>query len=203
MNSKDRTSCIQRYDGRFPIFGVSPESLGWGGGKERQISRFRAAAEFSRFTNRTVKSVLDVGCGFGDLGAWLSQNNPEIEYSGIDINSSLVEKGRLQYQLNLAVKDISCIGDQSYDLVIANGIFNFRLLHEVHEDYIRNMLSRFMSIARVGIAVDFMSTYVDFQHPGAFHCPEALVVEVIKSRTKRYVIRNDYLDFEYMAYAFL
>lgn len=75
--------------------------------------------------------------------------------------------------------------------------------HEEHEAYVKNMLSYFMEIARFGVAVDFMSTYVDFSHPGAFHCPEALVIDAIKTKTKKYVIRNDYLDYEYMAYAYL
>jgi len=159
--------------------------------------------EFSLFDDRPVKSVLDVGCGFGDLGAWLAECKSDVRYKGIDINPALVEEGRKRYGLDLSAMNVDSVPDGSYDLVVANGIFNFRMQHEDHETYIRSMLRRFMTIARVGIAVDFMSIYVDFSHPGAFHCPETLVVDAIKFRTKRYVIRNDYLDYEYIAYAYL
>jgi trans-aconitate methyltransferase len=159
--------------------------------------------EFSLFDDRLVESVLDVGCGFGDLGAWLADCKSKIRYKGIDINPSLVDEGCKRYGLDLSVMDTNLVPDRSYDLVVANGIFNFRMEHEDHEAYIRKMLFRFLKIARVGIAVDFMSTYVDFSHPGAFHCPETLVVDAIKAHTKRYVIRNDYLDHEYIAYAYL
>jgi SAM-dependent methyltransferase len=203
MNPVDKNKYIERYNERLLKFGVSPEALGWGGGRERQSLRFRVAMEFILFEKRPVVSVLDVGCGFGDFGVWLKQNIPNIEYYGIDINPSLIEEGRKNYGLNLSVTDVNSLPNASFDLVVANGIFNFRLQNESHEEYVQNMLGRFMEIARIGIAVDFMSSFVDFRHSGAFHCPESLIIETIKSRTKRYVVRNDYLDYEYTAYAFL
>ena len=203
MNPEDKHTWLSRYNERFFKFGFCPETLGWGGGKERQLKRFRAAIEFTLFDERPVLSVLDVGCGFGDFGAWLSEYKPAIRYTGIDINPALIGEGRKRYSLDLCVTDIASLSDRSYDLVVANGIFNYRLQHEDHEEYVKGMLRRFMEVAQVGIAVDFMSTYVDFSHPGAFHCPESLVVDAIKTRTKRYAIRNDYLDYEYIAYAFL
>jgi len=203
MNAKDKTNTLARYNESHEKFGISPKSLGWGGGKERQWKRFRAALDFSNFDNRPIRTLLDVGCGFGDLGAWLIENNSTIEYSGIDINPALVDAGRKRYDLDLSLTDINSVAENSYDLVVANGIFNYQLKHENHKEYICRMLNRFMEIARIGIAVDFMSTYVDFVRPGTFHCPEALVVDVIKTQTKRFVIRNDYMDYEYIVYAYL
>jgi ubiquinone/menaquinone biosynthesis C-methylase UbiE len=203
VNPEDRNSWLARYNDRLAKYGVSPEALGWGGGRERQFKRFRAAIEFSLFGERPIGSILDVGCGFGDFGAWLAECKSEVEYTGIDINPALVKAGRERYGLNLSATDVTSVPDKSFDLVVANGIFNFRMQHEEHEAYIKDMLNCFMRIARVGIAVDFMSTYVDFSHPGAFHCPEVLVIDAVKLKTKRYVVRNDYLDYEYMMYAYL
>jgi SAM-dependent methyltransferase len=203
MNPKDLGSAVVRYNERLKIHGISPEALGWGGGRPRQRLRFQAAMEFCLFDKRRINTVLDVGCGFGDFGVWLGEMHPAVRYTGVDINPNLVEEGRKRYKLDLSVVDVDSISDNAYDLVIANGIFNFRLEHEDHEAYVGRMIQRFMEIARVGIAVDFMSTHVDFRHPGAFHCPESLVVDAIKTKTKRYVIRNDYLDYEYIAYAYV
>lgn len=203
MNPEDRNNWLSRYNERFARFGVSPEALGWGGGRDRQFKRFRAAMEFSLFDDRPIRSILDVGCGFGDFGAWLAECKSEVVYKGIDINPVLVKAGIERYGLDLSEMDVASLADNSFDLVVANGVFNFRMEHEEHEAYVRDMLSRFMAIARVGIAVDFMSTYVDFSHPGAFHCPETLVIDAIKASTKKYVIRNDYLDYEYIVYAYL
>jgi SAM-dependent methyltransferase len=203
MNSEDESEWIERYNQRFSEFGIAPEALGWGGGQARQVERFRAALGFTHYSTKEVSSILDVGCGFGDLGAWLRGAYPTISYQGIDINPLLVEKGKAKHHLDLTTSTIDSFLVHSHDLVVANGIFNFRLRHEDHESYITRTLSGFLEHARIGIAVDFMSIYVDFAHENAFHCPEELVIETVKKYTRRYVIRNDYLDFEYMVYAYL
>jgi trans-aconitate methyltransferase len=203
MNPKDKKAYIERYDKRVSEWGVSPESLGWSGGLERQQQRFQAAIDFTIFSENQVLTVLDVGCGFGDFGAWLKEKYPEIHYVGVDINYNLVSLGRKRNDLDLTTDEIETFDSQSFDLVVANGIFNFRMENESHESYVQQMIARLLDVARVGIAVDFMSTFVDFQHQGAFHCPEELVIAAVKQSTKRYVIRNDYLDHEYMVYAYL
>jgi SAM-dependent methyltransferase len=203
MNPEDRDLWIARYNERFELFGVSTESLGWGGGRERQNLRFKIALEFLMFSPKPVKSILDVGCGFGDLGKWLNEHYPKISYTGIDINPNLVEAGLSQGVLNLSTRALDTYESNSIDLVIANGIFNYRMLNENHENYVEQMLSKFLDISNVGIAVDFMSTHVDFQHKNAFHCPLDLVVNTVQKSTRRFIIRNDYLDFEFMAYAYV
>ena len=68
MNSKDVNLYIERYNQRLDKFGYSPESLGWGGGKERQFVRFKALTEIGVEKH---DSLLDVGCGFADLYEYL------------------------------------------------------------------------------------------------------------------------------------
>jgi trans-aconitate methyltransferase len=203
MNSEDRELWIARYEERLKVFGVSPEALGWGGGRERQDLRFRTALEFLKFSSKPVNSILDVGCGFGDLGNWLIGHYPDIAYTGIDINPSLIDLGMGNGVLNLSTQPLETFEPKSFDLVVANGIFNYRMLNESHENYVEQMLSKLLSVSKVGIAVDFMSTHVEFEHENAFHCPQELIVNTIRNFTRRFVIRNDYLDFEFMAYAFL
>ena len=203
MNPDDRDLWIARYNERLKVLGVSTEALGWGGGRKIQDLRFRVALEFLKFSSKPVNSILDVGCGFGDLGNWLIQNHPEITYTGIDINPSLIDSGLKRRNLNLSTQELDTFEPKSFDLVVANGIFNYRLLNENHESYVAQMLTKFLVVSKVGIAVDFMSTHVDFQHENAFHCPQELVVNTIRNFTRRFVIRNDYLDFEFMAYAYV
>ena len=69
-------------------------------------------------------------------------------------------------------------------------------------DYLEEYLISFHKICKVGFSCDFMSTYVDFKHPGSYHTKEQDVINIIKKFTKRYIIRNDYLDFEFMIYVF-
>ena len=203
MNSKDQKLFIKRYDKSFEKFGISSKALGWSGGKERQYKRFKAAIDFTLFENRPIKTILDIGCGLGHFGLWLREKKYSIDYKGIDINPNFIKIGKDHYDLNISNDDILSIPNNSYDLVVANGIFNFKLKYEDHEKYIKTMMEKFMDIARVGIAVDFMSMYVDYIQPNSFHCSESLIIDTLKTRTKKYILRNDYLDFEFIVYVYL
>ena len=203
MNKQDLEDYLARYNNRLNSYGYDPRSLGWGGGKERQNLRFDKTLNFINFTIQPIHSILDVGCGFGDLGNWLSSHFPNIHYTGIDINSNLIEIGKRRFGLNLYQKNnIFDFEENSFDFVISNGIFNAQLLYENQLDYLEEYLISFHKICKVGFSCDFMSTYVDFKHPGSYHTKEQDVINIIKKFTKRYIIRNDYLDFEFMIYVF-
>lgn len=202
MNYLDKQIYIKRYNKRLIEFGYDTKSLGWGGGQERQFLRFQKAIDFINFSEHKITSVLDVGCGFGDLGNWLTGNYPSIEYTGIDINSKLIDIGLQKFKLNLLKCDLFDIDFGSFDLVVSNGIFNAELKHEDQLEYLEKYLNSFFSISRFGFVADFMSNFVDFKQQGSYHTKEEDVLNIIKKFSKRYIILNDYLDYEYMIYVF-
>jgi len=202
MNDIDRKKYLNRYDERLVKYGYDPKTLGWGGSSKRQNLRFAIHMQLQNFTfGKKIKSVLDIGCGFGDMGSYLKQNFPKIAYTGIDINKKLVKVGfDRDSSLDLRVGNVLDMDLGSYDLVCESGIFNFKLENEDQVDYIEKMLSRFYELCNVGVSCDFMSTYVDFMHKQAFHMPENIAISLAKKITKRVVLRNDYLDYEYCLY---
>ena len=202
MNIPDQKNYIERYNKRLKRFGYDPKSLGWGGGQKRQFLRFEKTLDFSRFTSNTITSILDVGCGFGDLGYWLSINFPYIKYTGIDINPNIIKLGKEKFNLNLSQNSVFNYESNSFDLVVSNGIFNAKLNNVDQLQHLDSYLNCFFSISRFGIVSDFMSKYVDFQHPDSYHTKEQDVINIVKKFTKRYLIRNDYLDYEFMLYLF-
>lgn len=202
MNRTDRAEYIKRYNRLLDEYGYDIKALGWGGDKERQLLRFRTAMELSFFTHKPVKSVLDIGCGFGDMGIFIKCNFPEVEYAGIDINPELIDKGLKMFpDLDLRVCDILETDNiNKADLVCESGIFNYKLENENQINYIESMACRLYSLCNVGVSMDFMSTYVDYKHDNAFHMPEETIMNISKKLSKRIVLRNDYLDYEYCVY---
>lgn len=206
MNPKDKEGYINRYNARFERFGYDIKTLGWGGDKSRQNLRFQVAIEIENFLNNgnKITSVLDVGCGFGDMGVFLKRFYPEIKYTGIDINPSLVSEGLKLYP----DLDLRCIDllenslEEKFDLVCENGIFNFQLANEQQLEYIDKMVHKMCVHSNIGVSVDFLSTFVDFKHDGAFHMNECDAIRLLKKYSKRIILRNDYLDFEYTCYVF-
>lgn len=188
-----------RYNNRLQEFGYDPKTLGWGGGKEKQFHRFEALRQIGISEK---DSVLDVGCGFGDLYGYLQMKGWKGEYLGVDINEKLLEVSKEIFPgINVKVLDIEETAvDFKYDWVIASGIFNAKLLEENNSEYIERMLKKMFEIANKGVASDFLSTYVDFQHPDAFHSDPKWMIDVIKRFCDKAVVRMDFLPYEFCIY---
>ena len=214
MNREDKKKYIDRYNERLEDFGYDPKTLGWGtGGIERQFTRFKHLLEIEKFSSHQAFSVLDIGCGFGDCCNYISQKNPNITYTGVDINNSLIDIATRKqpegifFCGDILEKDFyDLISDKSlkkYDIVIASGVFNYKLTNENQYDYIARMLKSMYSLSNIGVAADFLTDHVDFMHEGAFHSNiENLYSLTRKEITKKSVFRSDYLDHEFILYLF-
>ncbi|MDV2482610.1 class I SAM-dependent methyltransferase [Methanoculleus sp. Wushi-C6] len=200
MNAEDIKITRQRYSERHRTFGYSPQTLGWG-------KHGRQALRFSVLTavgNLQGKSILDVGCGFGDLYDYLTAQGWTGHYVGIDLVPDLVEEGRKRFpDAELLVGDFE---EQTFtgrfDYVVASGIFNFLLTQEDNWAYIMRTLEKMLALAQSAVAVDFMTTWVDFQNPIAFHTDPCVLIQNIRSLTRRFTLRQDYMPYEYALYLY-
>ena len=196
MNELDKRLYISRYDAWLSTHGDNPKSLGWSGGIEKQYIRFKAHSELPI---KKEDSVLDIGCGFGDLYGFLRKKNHKGDYLGLDINPNLLAVAKSKHK-NISIRKLDILEDKiddTYDWVIASGIFNVRLKNEDNIEYITGMLEKMYSLCRKGISCDFMSSYVDFEHPNAFHLAPAIAIDIAKSITEAIVLKMDYLKYEY------
>ena len=194
MDKKDIKEYIDRYTGRYNEFGVSPETLGWGKNGKQAI-RFTVLSEYALSENA---SVLDVGCGFGDLYKFMKDAGWDSNYHGIDIVPVLLDEAKKLYpEIKLENKDISKDFVESADYVIASGIFNAALSEEPNEDHIERSVSKMFEVCNKAVCVDFMSTYVDFQKEGSWHTSPEWAFSMAKKLSKRVILRNDYMPFEF------
>ncbi len=200
MNSKDVNIYIERYNSRLDRFGYSPESLGWGGGRERQMLRFRILSEIGVGVS---DSVLDIGCGFGDLYEYLTQTGWHGRYVGVDLNEKLLEVARKVHK-GITVKQLDILNtkeEMECDWALCSGVFNAKLSYEDNFVYIKKMIRRMLDVSAKGVGVDFMSTYVDFQNPEAYHTSPSSMVEFCKKELDaKFILRMDYLPYEFAIY---
>lgn len=81
MNLIDRATVIHFHRHRIAEFGAdSVRALGWVS-EASQTSRFEAIAQAADFND---SSVLDLGCGTGDLKAFLDLRFAGVSYLGIE-----------------------------------------------------------------------------------------------------------------------
>jgi len=200
VNPDDRSIYRARYLERLAEFGHDPRSLGWSKGKQEE--RFKALT--SRVDLTRARTVLDVGCGFGDMYPYLRQRGFRGRYLGVDFIDELLAVGRSAYpDAELRHADIDDFDpDERFDLVVASGIFNGVLEHEEQWARIERTLSRMYELADFACAADFMSAYVDYRREDTFHAEPERVFSLAKGLSRRVALDHQYLPFEFAIWLF-
>jgi len=196
LNSLDKSEYLHKYNERLDLYGYDARSIGWAGGLSRQNTRFKALTSIGV---KPFDSVIDLGCGFGDLNKYLSKQIYNCQYVGIDINEKLLAIARemnpeVDFHCLDILEDSHCL---SSDWVIASGIFNARLRNEGHLEYVKEMMVSMFAICKKGISVDFMTTNVDYMNINAFHLDPANAIKLGNELSSRINLKMDYLKYEF------
>ncbi len=196
MTPEDMRAIVRAYSDRYARFGVSPETLGWGR-KDRRRLRFEVLCSLWAFDGA---SVLDFGCGFGDLCGFLMETRTGVQYLGVDINPDLVDAARrLQPSGRF---DVANLLDDSQpidvDFVLASGVFNDRIGD--NWTFIERAFAAFNRVARRGFAANFLSARVDYRYPDAYYAEPADVLNLCYRYSRNVVLRNDCMPFEFTVF---
>jgi len=154
-------------------------------------------------------SLLDVGCGLSHLLERIhARGRDDIAYSGLDISDRFIERARAKFPtVQYYCGDIL---DESFripqfDYVVMNGVLTEKvdLSFEAMWDYSQRLIERAFSIARVGLAFNFMSKQVEWERDDLFHVPFDLVAAFVARRLSRhFVFRHDYGLYQYTTYVY-
>jgi len=200
LNINDKDKIIHRYSERYNEFGYDPKTLGWNKGK--QDLRFDILT--SQFDLNEM-SILDIGCGFGDLNKFLSTKNIDYSYYGIDIVEKLIIEAQERYssdKIKFKCGDFLKEEIDFFDYAIGSGIFNFKLDNEDNYTYIERVIDKAFSNCRIGVAFDFLTDKVDFQYDHTFHSAPEKIISMIFKYTRNIIFRNDYMPFEFSVFLF-
>lgn len=197
MPIKDKDEAVDRYTKRFAEFGYSPKSLGWDKGK--QEIRFNVLTSKFNFQN---KSILDIGCGFGDLNLTLEKRTGNsYRYLGIDIVEDFVYQARSRWKsenIEFSCQEfLSSEIDREIDISICSGILNFKLNEINNYDYFEAILKKSFEVSSEGVALDFLSDQADFYDENLFYFSPPKVIEIAQHYTKNIILRHDYMPFEF------
>ncbi len=108
----------------------------------QQERRFEALCGVGDFSNA---SVLDVGCGFGDVYPFLRERYEGVRYLGIDINPVMIAAARRKYpDAAFEISDFGTWEGETRDFAIASGTFSLKIpdYRVVYFGYIKKMFDR-------------------------------------------------------------
>jgi len=149
---------------------------------------------------RPDSSVLDVGCGYGDLHGFLTGRGWRGRYTGVDVVEQNLEIARERCPgAEFRLLDIT--GDappaERWDFVIAVGVFHMRLTEGDHRAQIACALERMHALSRNAVAVNFMSSYVDYRSPEARYTEPEWAFAQAKKLSRRVQLRHDFMPYEF------
>lgn len=194
MDRKQRQRIISRQRDALRRHGYHPNALFWSS-REIQELRFRVLFETSGL--KAGDSLLDVGCGFGDLGDWLARQGCPVDYTGIDLSPELLAEGRRRHPgIHLHEGDIFDFdpSPQSHDWVLLSGALNSNL--DDQGAYARRVIRRMYAACRKGIAFNLL----DARHERTANCWDLQsfvptdVGALVGRLSPCWKIRDDYLE---------
>jgi SAM-dependent methyltransferase len=196
MLEEDRADTRERYAARYREFGYDPRTLGWRKGRQRV--RFTAALNA---LGTKFGSLLDVGCGFGDLFGYLKDLDWQGDYLGLDICPDLLDEGCKRFGPRGARFECTDLSSASLaftaDVAVALGVFNHRLKGD-NLDFVSQMLHAMWAHSTQAIVVDFLSTTADRPKPELFHADAEVILRMALGYSKRVRLDHSYMPFEFL-----
>lgn len=188
---------VSYYQAGYKRYGRSVEALGWLKGK--QNLRFR---NLSRHIDKQDFTVLDFGCGLGDLYVFLKKRYKQFRYLGVDLVGEFISDNNVFFQSEDALfKKIECYTDivEDFDYVILSGVFNFLYDQSmlVHQATVFEIIEHLYNKSSVAFSTDFLSPYVDYKQQNAYHQDISSLLKHLPQKYKCFELNHSYMPFEF------
>lgn len=113
---------VKSYQKSLGKHGTSSKALQWRNEKSAHL-RYEQLVADVYFENR---SILDVGCGFGDIIDFIAKKTKKFEYTGVDIVPEFIDVAKKKYpKYKFVLRDyFSKPLKRKFDIVISSGALN-------------------------------------------------------------------------------
>ena len=184
------------HDALFARHGHSRSSLGWHS-QEWQQARFQAVLSLAPFTGW---SVLDIGCGFGDLADVLHAKAPDASYTGYDINANFVETCRAR-RPGATFERRNILTDppkRPFHAVVSVGPINIDIGD--NEAVMRELIRAMFKSCRHYCAMSMASRKGHRHAPGYHYYDPVEMLAFCNGLCDRVALRHDYLTSDFCVY---
>ncbi len=145
------------YKQKVQEFGPErPEALSYNS-RETQEARFEVLSTL--IIDGTSCSILDVGCGVGDLWWYLRQKiGAHFSYTGLDIVPEMILAARQKYPgVKFICNDFLAADIEQYDYVLSSGAMTvFFSTREQQLEYVKKFIAKMYACSRLGCAFNLL-----------------------------------------------
>ena len=200
MTTFSNNAAALLYNERYKKFGRDIRTVGWSNDRD-QVLRFEV---LFRGLNPKGKTILDVGCGLGDLVPYIEHcTGGDFNYIGIDVAGELIEDARCFHgatNCEFSEGDIFSLVLPQVDISVLSGALSLKC--DGIEAYARETLHRMMELSRQAVALNFLTSYADYEAPNNQHYHPEKVFSWAKEVSKRVNLIHDYPLYEFTVQAF-
>lgn len=198
FSEEDKRRLFDFYNPAIELFGPEEaRSLRWSEKKQQQ-KRFEALAAVGKLEGA---SVLDVGCGFGDLYGFLTGRLTHIDYFGIDINLEMVRVAQEKFpDASFEVADFGAWRGEPRDYCLASGAFSFKIAK--HRDVYLAYIRKLFEYSRVAAAFNLLDAryHIDNDTFAAYDPEE--IYSFCFGLTEKLYLNDQYLPQDFTVYLY-
>ncbi len=203
MDPYSKERLLSFYNFHLKQFGDRPEALRWT--PQGQIRRYATLAEIASPAQLRNATVLDYGCGTGDLYRFLKRRGIEVQYTGLDMNPNFIDLARKKYPecefRAGAVGEDGAVVEGFYDYIFICGVFNY-LVPGVQEDLRESVTTLFRHCSR-GLALNALSTHTPIKDPELnYTSPEEMVKFALEHLSPHIALRHDRVQNDFTLYIY-
>lgn len=167
MNISEKNRIIENYRKLFLEHGDGPAVGQWS--EEGQRFRFEKLTQIGDLAGKTV---LDVGCGIGDLYPFLCNRYGWVRYIGIDIVPELIDSAARKYPA-ATFRCVDLVGEDfrgEFDYILMSGVFNNERQNAT--EFLYRMISAAFELCKQGMGFNFTSRFASrYDEDMAYHDP--------------------------------
>ncbi|RPI62627.1 MAG: class I SAM-dependent methyltransferase, partial [Planctomycetaceae bacterium] len=165
------------------------EILDWASADSQQ-ARFAVLADRVELAG---KSLLDIGCGLGDLWAYLQRRKISVQYIGVDILEKMVQAAMQKHPgVTFTHADIftdSPFAGGSFDVAFCSGAFNLNLGNNMA--FLASAINTMCRLARSHIVFNLLHKRArQEEHRYFFYDPAVVLKMLADSNLKEQIIDN-------------
>ncbi|ETX02858.1 MAG: hypothetical protein ETSY1_02060 [Candidatus Entotheonella factor] len=179
-------------------FGDDWRALGWHS-RRTQFKRFAVLCEVGTLHQTRI---LDLGCGLGDLYAYLRKEGITVDYVGCDLLPEMVNRARRRFpDVHFEVRDaFNGLGDEHYDYILSSGAFNIDFGHNLTA--VQATLRQMLAHCTRGVAINFLSVKDKNRDAIFFHYDPQEMQAYCQTFCERVELREDYLPNDFTLYLY-
>ncbi|MCP3943476.1 MAG: methyltransferase domain-containing protein [Desulfobacteraceae bacterium] len=199
MMSTNYKKVKEFYDQQIIKYGFdSPLALHWNS-TEGQELRFAILAKIGDINN---KSVLDIGCGVGDLYGFLNRQKVNPIYEGWDLSEEMIKGAQEKYpEAKFQTKNIhSAENSTLFDYVLASGLMSFPI--DNHKDWVFKTIKKMFDLAKVGVGFNLLNSEYPDRDDTWHHADPKEIIDFCRELSPLLFIKKDYYEWDFTVFIY-